>query len=1162
MSSVKGGYRPFPAYLDGGREDGGWKGIDEKEILNKRNYGPVKLGNLEQDARRACGDLLGSDVERASYPTGKKTRSIRLYLDGGRSVIATRRETPARAELEVRVLEELGARGAPVPKVLAFDGRFLFQEDLGNKRLSKAIKNASRSEGEQLLDSALTSLAETHATAKEASLERHVVTLGEQEDWRRSLITHTKDLGKFLGLPAPDLPVEKLVKRLRVSKPQFIKWDSRPPNAAVLNDGKVAWFDWEHCGRRNRLDDLVWLLGDQTVPDWPDVEERLLECHLPAFLDDMGLDDARDYLAVYGTLHMCIRLGKIVNKHNREGLGDWGSVFGGGKVAQYEMADARKLSIRASRWAAKSPHTAGLSSWLLEMEELFPVEVPNSPKTEVNSSDAGINSFIKVHRNSKRSLGEGVVDLSGSRFELVSAYILHGCNIHHSASVFCQEVDLGNLAGCSNGQAGPDFAPRFIDRFFGLGVHPSQGEPCAAFLNRLQSAGGAPFVEILFQAILAVENAMAFVLHRLRPIAFSKIVTQPSSKRALMVWSYNEPEVSRRAAKVAIDGLNELLPEEMRRRVDTEDVGFEAAYLSLKAYAHLRRLDYNTSIVVGAAEDRGIPWERIEGRITRLGQGKFQHSIHNAETENTSFIAQRLARDKGVTNRLLADLRIPVPRQAQPANIKEALRAAEDIGYPLVVKPLDGNSGKGVCAGLKGPSEISSAFKRASKFGSRVVVESFITGQDHRLLVVGDRMVAATKRVPPLVTGDGRRTIGELIEELNADPRRDGFTLVQVALDDELNRLLDQAGYRYDSILGMGETFALRSMANYHAGGTTTDVTDRVHPDNQAMAIRAAGAIGMDVAGVDFLITDISRSYKEAGGAIVEINSRPGLDLHTWPAEGEPRDVAGAVIETMLPPGDQGRVPVALIVGAQRSAPVARVLEHILRSSGMMVGLVTGKGAFVDGEPTGPEGAQRWRATQSVLRDPRVEALVCTGSPRQIVKRGLLHNACEVAAIMDTTSDEDIEETRKGLEVVVRATRGKLVVGAQDKLGLEAVQDIDPGRLVLVSRGAGNAAVRRHLETGGQAVVTARDNGEQVIVVLDGDTTVASIPVKNIQTLAGGSSRDRLNEHLFAVALAWGMGVSGEEIVSSLTNDFDADAPVTAPVKNDRHLTPHSRVPA
>ena len=278
-------------------------------------------------------------------------------------MIATRRMNAARANLEFHVLQKLKCQGANVPAVLAFNGRLLFQEDLGRKRMSLVLKKVNHLQGEKLLDQGLSSLAAIHAHGEESRLDRVVATLGEGEDWLRFLIDRPRLLGEFLQLPAPELPIDSLVKLLRVTELKFIKWDARPPNAIVLGGGQIGWVDWENCGRRNRLDDLAWYLGDQSVPDWPEIEERLLRRHLPAFVDNMTLDNANDYLAAFGALHMCIRLSQVLNREKKRGLQAWSKESAGDEIALKAQESALKLSLRASRWSERSSLLGPLSIW-------------------------------------------------------------------------------------------------------------------------------------------------------------------------------------------------------------------------------------------------------------------------------------------------------------------------------------------------------------------------------------------------------------------------------------------------------------------------------------------------------------------------------------------------------------------------------------------------------------------------------------------------------------------------------------------------------------------------------------------------------------------------------------------------------------------------------
>ncbi len=288
-------------------------------------------------------------------------------------MIATRRATAARANLEFHVLQRLRAHGARVPKVLAFDGRLLFQEDLGQRRMSLVLKRVTRSQGEKLLDASLASLVETHESGESAGLGRFVATLGEGDDWLRNLIDRPRLLGEFLRIPVPELPVEETVALLRVKEPKFVKWDARPPNAVVLDDRSVGWIDWENCGRRNRLDDLAWFFGDQSVPDWPDVEGRLLDRYVPAFSDGKHPDAAREYLAAFGTLHMCVRLSQILNREKKRGLKDWSDTDSRDETAIRASSSARKMAVRASRWAQRSPQMTPLSAWLQDVADRIAV---------------------------------------------------------------------------------------------------------------------------------------------------------------------------------------------------------------------------------------------------------------------------------------------------------------------------------------------------------------------------------------------------------------------------------------------------------------------------------------------------------------------------------------------------------------------------------------------------------------------------------------------------------------------------------------------------------------------------------------------------------------------------------------------------------------------
>jgi hypothetical protein len=311
---------------------------------------------------RTCQGLLRMRIEHADFPGGRSRDACRLTLEDGRVVFGTRRGSPRLAALEARVLKKLGREGAPVPKVLAFNGLILIQEDLGNRRLSQAIDRASPEDVHDLLAAALDSLSQIHVAAEAAKLDENLPSIGRDEPWLLGLVNQPAIISDRLSLKPPALDPQALIAHIRIRKPRLIKWDARSGNAIVRDDGGIAWFDWEHCGRRNRLDDLVWLLGDEFAPDLPAVERELLRSHLPAFADDLSLDEATAYVAMFGSLHSCVRLELILDNKDGDAWWDWDYCLERDKVG-VTLEGARRLCARGARWAAWSSFTEPLVNW-------------------------------------------------------------------------------------------------------------------------------------------------------------------------------------------------------------------------------------------------------------------------------------------------------------------------------------------------------------------------------------------------------------------------------------------------------------------------------------------------------------------------------------------------------------------------------------------------------------------------------------------------------------------------------------------------------------------------------------------------------------------------------------------------------------------------------
>jgi cyanophycin synthetase len=628
-------------------------------------------------------------------------------------------------------------------------------------------------------------------------------------------------------------------------------------------------------------------------------------------------------------------------------------------------------------------------------------------------------------------------------------------------------------------------------------------------------------------------------------VSFGKTRAAKQPRHYNVVFEIQDENVGLEASRLALKLIHSLLPDAIPCR--RADPGFDWARErdSFIRYTQKRALGPSTASLVKAAEDRGIPWLRLNDQsLVQLGYGKYQKRIQATITSETRHIAVEISCDKEMAHKIFEDLGLPVPKQRTASSLRETLRAAERIGFPVVVKPYNGNHGRGVCINLKTAEEVEKAYEVASKISRTVVVESYISGFDHRLLIVNGELVAAAKRVPGHVIGDGKHSIRQLVDIANADPRR-GIghekVLTRIELDHQADTLLEKAGYTLDTVLPEGEIFYLRSTANLSTGGTAIDVTDIVHPDTRAMAVRAARAVGLDVCGVDFLTDDISQSYRSHGGAICEINAAPGFRMHVAPAEGKSRDVGGAVMDMLFPPGSRSTIPIAAITGTNGKTTTSRMLAHILKMAGHTVGLTSTDGVYIDGQLTVAGDMTGPVAASMVLRDPTVDMAVLETARGGLLKRGMAYRRADVACVLNVQNDhlglrgiDTLDELAEVKRTVAEIAQDTCVLNADDPRCLKMAAYTEAKHVCYVTMNPNHQIVRAHIRAGGRAVVLEQGMNGHMIALYDRGVHNPLLWTHLIPATMEGRALHNVNNAMFAAALAYGLGVHRDHIEQGL----------------------------
>ncbi|MDH3902294.1 MAG: cyanophycin synthetase [Xanthomonadales bacterium] len=728
--------------------------------------------------------------------------------------------------------------------------------------------------------------------------------------------------------------------------------------------------------------------------------------------------------------------------------------------------------------------------------------------------------------------------------KILSTNVYVGPSLYAHFPVIRHHVDLGILEEWPSARLGEDFINSLIEALPGLQNHGcSYGEP-GGFIRRMREDEGTWMAHIWEHAALELQNEAG------SSVSFGRTRGSGEPGQYNMVFQYKQRDVGLEAARIALQLLLSLLPDTLKKEVSSdidEDFNYEEDRDEFILFAQRKELGPSTASLVEAAEERGIPSLRLNKySLVQFGHGAYQQRIQATITSKTPHIAVEISCDKEDTHNLLRDLGLPVPSQRMIYNPRSAVRAARSIGFPVVLKPLNANHGRGVSINLTSDEQVESAFSFAREHGSSraVLVESYVEGFDHRMLVVNNELVAVAKRVPGHVVGDGKSTVTQLVDMVNEDPRR-GIghekVLTRLELDRPALELLELGGYDADTVLQDGEVFYLRNTANLSTGGTAIDLTDVVHPDNKEMAERAIRSVGLDVGGVDFLTQDITQSYKEIGGAIVEVNAAPGFRMHVAPSEGEPRDVSGKVMDMLFPPGTPTRIPVASITGTNGKTTTSRMLGHILKTAGHTVGMTSTDGVYIDGrltvkgDMTGPTSAH------IVLRDPTVDIAVLETARGGLLRSGLGYRRCDVSACLNVSSDhlglkgiDTLEQLAEVKRIVVEVARDTAVLNADDELCLKMADYTQAEHVCYVTMNPAHALVKEHVRAGGRAVVLEQGFNGDMITLYDNGTHYQLVWTHQIPATMDGKATHNVQNAMFAAALAYSLDKSLDDIRDGL----------------------------
>jgi cyanophycin synthetase len=715
---------------------------------------------------------------------------------------------------------------------------------------------------------------------------------------------------------------------------------------------------------------------------------------------------------------------------------------------------------------------------------------------------------------------------------IVETRVYRGPNYWNYEPAIKLIVDLGVLEHFPTDQI-PGFTEALLEMLPGVGQHTCGTGKVGGFEERLR--GGTWVGHVAEHIALQLQREAGTEVGR------GKTRSTGEEGRYHVVYSYGEETVGVSAGRIAVRLVNHLVDAD-----PSFDFGAELEALIL--LAERAAFGPSTQAILDEAALRDVPFIRLnDASLVQLGHGVHQKRIRATMTSQTGSLGVDIASDKKLTNRLLAATGVPVPRAEVVRDEDEAIAAARRIGYPVAVKPLDGNHGRGVILNLADADEVRAGYRlaRAESRRGGVVVETYLTGNDYRCLVIGGELRAVAQRVPAHVEGDGTHTLEQLVDLTNADPRR-GIghekVLTRIKLDDESIGYAREQGFELSDVPPRGDRVYLKRTGNMSTGGISIDRTEEVHPDNAELAELAARVVGLDIAGIDLICPDVSLPVRETGGGIVEVNAAPGFRMHTNPTEGEAQYVAKPVIDMLFPPGAPSRIPIVAVTGSNGKTTTARMISHVMKGMGRKVGLTSTDGIYVDGRIVRKADASGPKSASMVLQNPTVDFAVFEVARGGILREGLGYQRNDVAVVLNVTGDHlglggitSIKQLAAVKRVVVEAVPrdGVAVLNADDPLVAEMSRHCS-GSVIYFSTDPNHDRLKFQASRGRRAVTLEQGRNGEMIVLRQGRKSMSLVWTHLIPATFEGRARMNVQNALAATAAAWAAGAHLHDIRQGL----------------------------